>query len=51
MKTIDALTERAVLLRDDTTVIFDDPFYRAWVIDATLPDVGVRLPVTFLPNR
>ena len=50
-KTLDALTERAVLLRDDTTVIFDDPFYRAWVIDAALPDVGVRLPITFLPSR
>ena len=50
-KTIDALTERAVLLRDNVLVIFDDPFYRAWVIDAALPDVGVRLPITFLPQR
>lgn len=50
-KTIDAMSERAVLLRDDAGVIFDDPFYRAWVIVSALPDVGVRLPVTFVPRR
>ena len=46
-----SLTERAVLLRDDEMVIFDDPFYRAWTIESALPDVGVRLPLTFQPHR
>lgn len=50
-KSVDALTERAVLLRDVEMVIFDDPFYRAWTIESALPDVGVRLPITFLPHR
>ena len=50
-KSIDALAERAVLLRDGEMVIFDDPFYRAWVIESALPDVGMRLPLTFLPRR
>ncbi|HEX5831439.1 MAG TPA: hypothetical protein VFY16_10695, partial [Gemmatimonadaceae bacterium] len=49
-KTIDALAERAILLRDGPVVLFDDPFYRAWVIVAALPDVGVRLPITHV-NR
>jgi uncharacterized protein len=49
-KTVDALAERAVVLRDGAAVVFDDPFYRAWVIQAVLPDVGVHLPVTFVPG-
>lgn len=36
-KTINALAERAVVLRDGTAVLFDDPFYRAWVIISALP--------------
>ena len=49
-KTVDALADRAILLRDGSAVHFDDPFYRAWVIEATLPDVGVRLPITHVPQ-
>lgn len=50
-KTVDALAERAILLREDGTVLFDDPFYRAWVITSALPDVGARLPITHVPQR
>lgn len=52
-RTVEALIDRSLLLRDDATrtVIFDDPFYRAWVITAALPDVGVQLPVTYLPAQ
>lgn len=48
-KTLDALVDRSILLRDGHAVIFDDPFYRAWVVTAVLPDVGVHLPVTHVP--
>lgn len=48
-KTIDTLCERTTLLREGDQVLFDDPFYRAWVIVSTLPDVGLRLPVTHVP--
>lgn len=48
-KTIDTLCDRAILLRDGDQVVFDDPFYRAWVVVSTLPDVGLRLPVTHVP--
>jgi hypothetical protein len=48
-KALDALVDRAILLRDGSAVIFDDPFYRAWVVIAVLPDVGVHLPVTHVP--
>ncbi len=50
-KSIDALADRAILLRDDDGATFDDPFYRAWVIEYALPDVGLRLPVTFVQTR
>ena len=49
-KTIDTLCERTILLRDGDRVVFDDPFYRAWVVVSTLPDVGLRLPVTHVPT-
>lgn len=49
-KTIDTLCDRAILLRDGDQVVFDDPFYRAWVVVSTLPDVGLRLPVTHVPS-
>ncbi len=48
-KTLDALVDRSIVLRDGNAVIFDDPFYRAWVVTAVLPDVGVHLPVTHVP--
>jgi hypothetical protein len=50
-KTIDTLCERTTLLREGDQVLFDDPFYRAWVIVSTLPDVGLRLPVTHVPGE
>lgn len=49
-KTIDTLCDRATLLREGDEVVFDDPFYRAWVVVSTLPDVGLRLPVTHVPT-
>ena len=45
-KAIDTLADRAIVLRDGNAVTFDDPFYRAWVLTAVLPDVGVHLPIT-----
>lgn len=48
-KTVDALTDRHVLLRDGAAVVFDDPFYRAWVIRSTLRDVGLHLRITHVP--
>ena len=47
-KLVESLVERAVLLRDPPRILFDDPFYRAWIISAVLPDVGIRLPITHL---
>ncbi|MDQ8162635.1 MAG: AAA family ATPase [Gemmatimonadota bacterium] len=49
-KALDALTDRAIVLRDDRVVAFDDPFYRAWVLTALLPDVGLHLPITHVPQ-
>lgn len=46
VKAIDALVDRAILVRDENAVRFDDPFHRAWVIVSSLPDVGVQLPIT-----
>jgi len=40
-KAVATLVERSVLLRADRGYAFDDPFFRAWVIDAALPDLGV----------
>lgn len=50
-KTVDALEEQAIVLRDGGAVLFDDPFYRAWVIASVLPDVGMRLPITHVPQH
>ncbi len=49
-KAVDVLAERAIVLRDGAAVLFDDPFYRAWVITSALPDVGVHRPITFVPK-
>lgn len=47
-KTLEALESRDVLLREAESYAFDDPFFRGWVITATLPDVGIRLPITHI---
>jgi uncharacterized protein len=48
-KSLAVLAERSIVVRDGTTYSFDDPFFRAWVIEAVLPDVGLTLPITYLP--
>jgi hypothetical protein len=50
-KAIDALVERDVLVRDGARTVFDDPFYRAWVVVHVLPDVGRHHAVTYLPEE
>ncbi len=50
-KAIDALVERDVLVRDGGRIVFDDPFYRGWVVVRVLPDVGRNHPVTYLPAQ
>ena len=49
-KALAALVDDSVLVRDGTVHGFDDPFLRAWVIEAVLPDVGLTLPITHLPG-
>lgn len=49
-KTVDTLAERAILLRDGGRILFDDPFFRAWIVISVLPDVGVDLPITYVPG-
>ena len=50
-KTLVTLEERDMLLSDGKWHTFDDPFFRAWVIMAVLPDVGVHLPITYRAGR
>jgi hypothetical protein len=45
-KALAALGEQSHVVKDGTTYTFDDPFFRAWVIETTLPDVGIHLPIT-----
>lgn len=49
-KALAVLVDDSVLVRDGTIHNFDDPFFRAWVIEAVLPDVGLTLPITHLPG-
>lgn len=49
-KALAALVDDSVLLRDGTVHAFDDPFLRAWVIEAVLRDVGLTRPITHLPG-
>jgi hypothetical protein len=48
-KALATLVEHSHLVKDGSTYSFDDPFYRAWVIEVALPDVGIHLPLTHLP--
>lgn len=48
-KTLTGLADRDILVRNGTRYTFDDPFFRAWVIESSLPDVGLSLPITHLP--
>lgn len=48
-KTLTGLADRDILVRNGTRYTFDDPFFRAWVIESSLPDVGLSLPITYLP--
>ncbi len=50
-KTLLAIEERDMLVRDANWYTFDDPFFRAWIVAAVLPDVGVHLPVTYNPRH
>ncbi len=48
-KALTALDHRDVILNEGGSYVFDDPFFRSWIIVAALPDVGVRLPITYVP--
>ncbi len=48
-KTLTTLTGRDLLVHDGARYTCDDPFFRAWIIEAVLPDVGLTLPLTHLP--
>jgi len=48
-KALAALEDRDVILNDGGGHVFDDPFFRSWIIRAALSDVGVSLPVTHVP--
>lgn len=50
-KTLITLEDRDILLSDRASHTFDDPFFRAWIITAVLPDVGVHLPITYRAER
>lgn len=45
-KALATLVERSHMVKDGAMHTFDDPFFRAWVIDTALPDVGIYLPIT-----
>lgn len=38
---IEWLVKRDILTRDGKTVLFDNPFFQAWVAEQALPDVGI----------
>ncbi len=38
---VEWLEKREILTRDGKTVIFDNPFFQAWVAENALPDVGI----------
>lgn len=48
-KAVRRLVSTDVLLKAGPQVSFDDPFFRAWVIQTALPDVGITLPPTHVP--
>ena len=47
-KALATLVEYSLLVKDGSTYSFDDPFFRAWVIETALPDVGIHLALTHL---
>lgn len=49
-KAVRRLEGLELLQKSGPRVWFDDPFFRAWVIVTTLPDVGVTLPPTHVPG-
>jgi uncharacterized protein len=50
-KAVSALVDRGILAREGKRAVFDDPFFRAFVIVAALPDIGLQLPASFTPSR
>jgi hypothetical protein len=49
-KALGTLVQRGVLTREPgADYEFDSPFFRGWVVSRTLPDAGIKLPVTYLP--
>jgi hypothetical protein len=38
------------LVRTEDGYSFDNPLMRGWVIDRTLPDLGMRFPITYRPR-
>lgn len=46
VKALATLVEHSHVVKGGTMHTFDDPFFRAWVIDTALPDVGIHLPIT-----
>lgn len=50
-KALRALEATDILVREGrATWHFDDPFFRGWVLQRAVPDVGLRLPVTHDPG-
>ena len=50
---LEALRNTRVIVRAPETptgYAFDNPYFRGWVIENTLPDLGIVLPVTHLPR-
>lgn len=49
---VEALRSSRVIIRDSSAAAgyaFDNPFFRGWVIENALPDLGIGLPVTHRP--
>lgn len=50
---LDALRETRVIVRASETIAgsgFDNPFFRGWVIENALPDLGIVLPISHVPS-
>jgi len=48
-KAAQTLVARDLLVKEGTRYHFDSPYFRGWVLQYAVPDVGLTLPLTHLP--
>lgn len=50
-KTSQTVVRRDILVKVGSRYEFDSPYYRGWALLNALPDLGISLPPTYLPDE